>query len=201
LLSRSAFLKLSGAALLLLGSTAPYAQSVEPVVQLPEKKAQKQLASNQKIKPSSGLKGIVDAQIDGDSSGGTSTTPVGLSAVASISPLGLSAKVTPGVTLPLSAWTKVECNITTKYFRTITGDQPNDDVIKTVPSLSISNNAISFVCPYKSSAHLLNIAKSVDSMLYVSVAHSQGGVNYSDYGSFAYGCTRATKATAVLTCQ
>jgi hypothetical protein len=185
-------------------------QHVEPTAQMPKKTVMVQrdtrstpvqTSNDKKVKSSGGLMGPVGALIDGESGSGIPMSSVSISALGSISPTGLSMTVTPDTALPLSAWTKVQCNVTTKYFTTITGQQPNDDVIQTTPTLSFNNNAISFVCPYKTAAHALNIAKSVAMATNISISHSKNAMTYAYSGTLLYSCTRATKATVLLTCS
>lgn len=195
---------------LAVGSLALAAQEVDPTAQLPKKSlvlkrdaksTATPISSEKKTNISGNGVGPIGDIIDGGGAGpGVSMDNVSVTALSSISPLGYSTTVTPDTALPLSAWKKVECNITTSYFPTITGAQPNDDVIKTSPTLSISNNAISYVCPYKTPAHLLNIAKSVAVWTDVSISHSKNGMSYTYSGALLQSCTRATKTTVNWTC-
>lgn len=188
------------------------AQDVEPTAQLPKKnlliKREMRTAvlpspgSSEKQVNSSGStmappRGIIDN--DGGSAVSSMNT-VDISATGAISPAGVAMTVTPDTTLPLSAWTKVECNVTTKYFPTVTGSQPSDDNIKTTPTITLSNNAVSFVCPHKTSAHALNSAKSVAMPTTISISHSKNGMNYKYSGVVLYFCERATK-TSLWTCS
>ena len=91
--------------------------------------------------------------------------------------------------------------MTTKYFETIIGKTPNDDNIKTSPSLSISGNSLNFSCPYKLSAHTLNIAKSMDTVTSMRVSHIKNGMSYTYNGTLLYGRTHTTKTTAMWTCS
>jgi hypothetical protein len=185
-------------------------QHVEPTAQMPKKtmlvqrdtrSTPVQTSNDKKVKSSGGLMGPIGAIIDGESGGGMPLSSVSISTLGSISPAGLSMTVTPDTALPLSAWKNVKCNVTTKYFTTISGQQPNDDVIQTTPTLSFNNNSISFVCPYKTAAHALNIAKSVAMATSISIAHSKNGMDYAYSGTLLYSCARATKATVLMTCS
>lgn len=187
------------------------AQEVDPAGQLPSKNMQikgaaksapAQTSSSNKLKLGSALGQLTEIS-DNDFSPmgglGGGLTPnmdtVSISASGSLSPAGVAQTVTPDTALPLSAWTTVECNVTTKYFTTVTGNQPTDDVIKTSPSLSLNNNAVSYACPYKTQAHLLNIANSVSMQTKISISHNKNGMSYTYSGSLLYSCTRATKAS------
>ena len=202
---------------LLVNNLVLAAQGVEPTMQLPKKTLQLKrdtksmpapVSGDKKVNSSGGGVGMIGDIIDGPGGGGggiggglgINMNTVDISALSSISPLGFSTTATPDTTLPLSAWKKVECNITTEYFPTVTGNQPNNDVIKTAPTLSISGNAVSFVCPYKTSAHALNIAKSVAVWTDVSISYVKNGMTYSYSGALIQSCTRATKTTALFTC-
>ena len=125
---------------------------------------------------------------------------ISITTMGSISPAGVSFTVTPDSSVPLSAYKKVECTITTKYFKTVTGSQPNDDVITTTPTIAVLNNKMSFVCPYKTAAHIANIAKSIDAVTDLVILKTSGGNNYAYNGFLLHSCTRANK-TSSFTCN
>jgi hypothetical protein len=158
-------------------------------------------SSSKMVKASSFDMAILDGFIDGDSGWASpSFSTVGITGTGTISALGLTMTVQPDTSLPLSAWKKVACNVKTNYFTTITGDQPNEDNIATTPSLTMVGNSVSFACPYKSSAHALNIAKSIDVTMDILISHIKNGMEYKFTGFLYYSCTRATK-TASFTCS
>ena len=197
---------------LVLSGQAWAAQEVEPTTQLPKKKVlikselrgaalPAPVSTEKQVKSSGNVMAPIRGIIDGEGGAAINMNTVDISASGSITPAGVSLTITPDVTLPLSAWTKVECNVTTKYFPTVTGNQPNDDIIKTTPTLTLSNNAITFVCPHKTQAHVLNSAKSVAMPTSISIFHSKNGMDYKYSGTVLYFCERATKTTATWTCS
>lgn len=205
----SRLLTVLGAGLLVASSVALAAKEVEPTTQLPKKTViikrdmkttPVPLGTDKKVNSSGNMLGPIGDIIDGGGGSAANMDTVSVSAVTTISPLGLSTTVTPDTSLPLSAWKKVQCNVTTEYFPTITGSQPNNDTIKTTPSLSISNNAVSFACPYKTAAHALNIAKSIVATTDISISHNKNSMTYSYSGFLLHSCTRASK-TSAWTCN
>lgn len=140
---------------------------------------------------------ILDGFVDDPSGWGAPTfSSLGISNTGTISPIGLTMTVKPDTAIPLIAWKTVKCDVTTKYFPTISGNQPTDDNISTTPSLTMIGNSVSFACPYKSTAHAINIAKSVDVGMYILISHIKNGMEYKFNGIIYYSCTRATKTTS-----
>lgn len=184
-------------------------QVAEPQVSFPKKtvRLKKTIeqaptqSSSKLVKASSFDMAILDNIIDGDSGWSSpSFSTVSITGTGTISALGLTMTVQPDTSLPLSAWKKVNCDVITKYFPTVTGQQPNDDLIKTSPNLTMVGNSVSFACPYKTSAHALNIAKSIDVSMDVQISHIKNGMEYKFTGFLYYSCTRATK-TSSFTCS
>ncbi len=152
------------------------------------------------VKPSGGLLGPIDAPIDGSGGGGNSATVnPNILVSGSISPTGHAWSLSADVVLPAASW-QVSCDTTTSFFNNALGQPVSDDVLSSKPVVTMVAGKATYTCPYKSQAHLLNIAKVVTSYSAISVRATVGGTLYQGNGIASSTCKRATKTTVNFTC-
>jgi hypothetical protein len=147
-------------------------------------------------KPTNGssVGGLPDGIIDGGY--GPSTPKHNITGYTTISPAGVLWTFEFNDSGTATNWL-VTCDTTTKYFKTVTGSTPNDDVLQSKPNFSlVTSKKITFLCPYKTSAHTLNIAREVQSTAVVAFNLNGQGT----FGSVSQVCKRATKRTINFTC-
>ena len=149
------------------------------------------------VGPSSqSLKAIIEG-IDYDSGAGSqAATDPNIQGAFAINPTGVVWTLSANVSIPASAW-KVSCLNTTSFFNNALGQAVSDDVLTISPATVIPfGTKVTITCPYKTSAHILNIAKRVEASVIPSItSFSLGGITYKS-SSISIGtevCTRASK--------
>ena len=144
-----------------------------------------------------GLKEIV-VGIDngvGVGSGAQATITPDIKGSFAINPTGTTWTFSPDVTIPSANW-NVKCENKTSFFNNALGQTVSDDVVTTSPAtVLMSGGKATVTCPYKKTAHLLNIAKKVEASAVISVtSFSAGNVAYAASVTLAgMTCTRNSK--------
>ena len=192
-------------------SAASAAQATPVIAEVPEKAVSVtnqpvQMRKNppqtglidKKIGSSQGLGQFIPGVDNSPSSGSSaqSTVDPNIQVSFAINPTGTVWTFSADVALPAAAW-KISCANTTSFFNNAFGQPVSDDVISISQAtvVMLGSNAV-VSCGYKTSAHALNIAKSVDAIALPNINNFSFGNTIYTSPTIAVArklCTRASK--------